>query len=128
MAKSYSVKKRVLLLLLFLLGMVLLILMYYNYFAVSELNKKTAEASSNTLYIQCQNMEKEMESIAAAMVNLTSEQVPFQRLAYKEYLQYDRGAPVSDDTEDDHLPVESPALYVKRAQKSRAASGRIKLY
>ena len=39
MAKSYSVKKRVLLLLLFLLGMVLLILMYYNYFAVSELNK-----------------------------------------------------------------------------------------
>ena len=78
MAKSYSIKTRVLILLFILLGIVLFILMYYNYFAVSELNKKTAEASSNTLYIQCQNMEKEMENIAAAMVNLTSEQVPFQ--------------------------------------------------
>ncbi len=96
MAKSYSVKKRVLLLLLFLLGMVLLILMYYNYFAVSELNKKTAEASSNTLYIQCQNMEKEMESIAAAMVNLTSEQVPFQRLAYGESGEYENYVNVFD--------------------------------
>ncbi len=99
MAKSYSIKTRVLILLFILLGIVLFILMYYNYFAVSELNKKTAEASSNTLYIQCQNMEKEMENIAAAMVNLTSEQVPFQQLAYGESGEYQNYMNVFDTQE-----------------------------
>lgn len=87
--KQYSVKNRVLILMLILLGMVLFVLLYCNYFAIRELDRKTAEASSNALYIQCQNMEKTMDSIVVAMVNITAEQVPFRQLAYGLSGEYD---------------------------------------
>lgn len=105
--KEYSVKNRVLILLLILLGMVLFVLLYCNYFAIRELEKKTAEASSNTLYIQCQNMEKMMDSITVAMVNITSEQVPFQQLAYgssKEYENYVNAFDTQEGIEDMMYP------------------------
>ncbi len=87
--RKYSIKKRVLTILMGMLVPLLMFLMFFNWFIIQELNHKIAEAINNTLYIQCENMEKTLVSIENAMVNITAEHPNFYSLTYGKSSEYD---------------------------------------
>ena len=86
---KYSIKKRVLTILMGMLVPLLMFLMFLNWFIIQELNHKIVEAINNTLYIQCENMEKTLVSIENAMVNITAEHPAFYSLTYGKSSEYD---------------------------------------
>ena len=86
---KYSIKKRVLTVLMGMLVPILMFLMFFNWFIIQELNQKIFEAINNTLYIQCENMEKTLVSIENAMASLTTEHPDFYGLTYGKSSEYD---------------------------------------
>jgi Predicted signal transduction protein with a C-terminal ATPase domain len=98
--KEYAVKNRVLMILMGSLVPLVLFIIYFNWFVLGEMNNKIAESSRNALYIQLQNMEKNMTSIEDAMVNITSEQPAFRSLAYGPSSEYDNYVNVYETCQD----------------------------
>lgn len=88
-ARDYTIKSRVLIILMGSLVPVILFLILYNVFMIQEMNEKIAESSGNILYIQCQNLEKNMAGIENAMINITAEQPYFKSLAYGPAGEYE---------------------------------------
>jgi len=87
--RKYSIKKRVLTILMGMLVPLLIFLMFLNWFIIKEVNYKLVEAINNTLYIQCENMEKTLGSIENAMVSITADHPNFHSLVYGKSSEYD---------------------------------------
>ncbi|HHV11670.1 MAG TPA: histidine kinase [Clostridiales bacterium] len=85
----YSIKWRVLKILMGMLIPVLAFLIFLNWFVIHELDHKIVEANGNTLYIQCEGMEKTLKSIDNAMVSIIAERPSFYSLTYGKSVEYD---------------------------------------
>lgn len=87
--KEYSIKSRIVMILMGCLIPIIMFLILFNVFMIGEMNEKLVELNENILYVQCQNLERNMASIETAMVNLTTEQPYFQSLAYGPAGEYE---------------------------------------
>ncbi|MDK2807705.1 MAG: two-component system, sensor histidine kinase YesM, partial [Clostridiales bacterium] len=87
--REYSLKKKVLVILMGSTVPIVLFLIFFNWFVLLEMNNRIAEASRNALFIQCQNMERNMAGIEMALLRITAEEAAFQKLAYSPSNEYD---------------------------------------
>ncbi len=87
--RVYSIKKQVLKILMGMLIPVLIFLFFLNWFVLGELEHKIVEANENILYLQCENMEKMLESIDNAMVSIITERPAFYSLLYGKSTEFE---------------------------------------